>query len=205
MRTEPQRIPTESAAFVRRKQQRAVVSLTIGASLWSVLVSSPSLAQRVRTSINDGWKFHRGDPPAGTADLRYEVLPELKLRPYGADFDAGVMDDSDTVVRKGVLRPYILPSENAFIRDPARRHHRPPGNPGGDVPYVGSRFDDAGWTSVSLPHDWAGVATRTSSPLRKRSGWQFEHAWGRPFGRRYRCGGRCGSAHCRGGRPVDLA
>jgi len=120
-----------------------------------VATVSPAQAQRARVSINGGWKFHRGDPAGMTADLRYEVLPELKLRPDGADFDAGVMDDSDTAVRKGILRPYILPSGNAFIRDPARRHPRPAGNPGGDVPYVASGFNDSGWQSVTLPHDWA--------------------------------------------------
>jgi beta-galactosidase len=155
MRTEPRQIPSGSTTFGHGKQRRTVALLMLGVSFATVLTSTPAWAQRVRSSINDGWKFHRGDPPGAAADLRYEVLPELKLRPDGADFDAGVMDDSDTAVRKGILRPYILPSGNAFIRDPARRHQRPPGNPGGDVPYVGSRFDDAGWTSVSLPHDWA--------------------------------------------------
>ncbi|MFD1950324.1 beta-galactosidase GalB [Sphingomonas arantia] len=121
----------------------------------AAVAASPAQAQRARVSINDGWKFHRGDPAGVGADLRYEVLPELKLRPDGADFDAGVMDDSDTAVRKGVLRPYILPSGNAFIRDPAKRHARPTGNPGGDVSYVKDGFDDAGWQSVTLPHDWA--------------------------------------------------
>ena len=116
---------------------------------------SPAQGQRARVSINEGWKFHRGDPAGMTADLRYEVLPELRLRPDGADFDAGVMDDPEMAVRKGVLRPYILPSGNAFIRDPARRHRRPAGNPGGDLPQVAAGFDDNGWQTVTVPHDWA--------------------------------------------------
>jgi len=127
------------------------------ASITAIAIAavSPTQAQRARVSINDGWKFHRGDPASASEDLRYEVLPELKLRPDGADFDAGVMDDSDTAVRKGILRSYILPSGNAFIRDPARRHVRPAGNPGGTVDYVKTGFDDAAWQSVTLPHDWA--------------------------------------------------
>jgi beta-galactosidase len=127
------------------------------ASITTIAIAavSPTQAQRARVSINDGWKFHRGDPASASEDLRYEALPELKLRPDGADFDAGVMDDSDTAVRKGILRSYILPSGNAFIRDPARRHVRPAGNPGGTVDYVKAGFDDATWQSVALPHDWA--------------------------------------------------
>ncbi|HTG38924.1 glycoside hydrolase family 2 TIM barrel-domain containing protein, partial [Sphingomonas sp.] len=130
-------------------------SVGTAALIAGVAVISPAHAQRARVSINDGWKFQKRDPTGVTADLRYEVLPELKLRPDGADFDAGAMEGSDTTVRKGVLRPYILPSANDLIRDPAKRHARPAGNPGGDVPYVAAGFDDSGWQSVTLPHDWA--------------------------------------------------
>lgn len=131
------------------------LSAFVGTLAFTVVISAPADAQRARVSINDGWKFQRGDPPGIVADLRYEVLPELKLRPDGADFDAGTMEDSENTVRKGVLRPYLLPTGNAFIRDPAKRHQRPVGNPGGDVPYVLGSFDDAKWQSVTLPHDWA--------------------------------------------------
>ncbi len=114
-----------------------------------------ALAQRERVSINDGWRFRMGDPPGTTADLRYEVRPELKLRPDGADFDAGGMEGVQARDRAGILKPYILPTGNAFVRDPSRRHVRPAGNPGGDVPYVSAAFDDSGWTALNLPHDWA--------------------------------------------------
>lgn len=133
---------------------RMTVCLLAGVAIIGI-VSSAADAQRSRVSIDGGWKFHRGDAPGAAADLRYEVLPELKLRPDGADFDAGVMDDPNTSTRRGVLRPFILPSGNGFIRDPAKRHQRPAGNPGGDVPYVAGTFDDAAWQSVDLPHDWA--------------------------------------------------
>src|SRR5690606_33738097 len=38
---------------------------------------------------------------------------------------------------------------------PARRHVRPAGHPGSDVPYVQAGFDDSAWRSIDLPHDWA--------------------------------------------------
>jgi len=48
-----------------------------------------------------------------------------------------------------------LPSGNDFIKDPAKRHVRPEGNPGGDFPYVQLNFDDSSWEKINLPHDWA--------------------------------------------------
>lgn len=119
------------------------------------LFASPAQAQRERISINDDWRFQRGDPPGGSADLRYHILPEIKLRPDGADFDAGAMEGVENRIKPGPLKPFILPSGNSFIRDPARRHRRPAGDPGSDVPYVSAGFDDRGWQSVTLPHDWA--------------------------------------------------
>ncbi len=48
-----------------------------------------------------------------------------------------------------------MPSGNDFIKDPAKRHVRPEGNPGGDFPYVQLNFDDSSWEKINLPHDWA--------------------------------------------------
>ena len=49
----------------------------------------------------------------------------------------------------------VLPSANAFIADPARRHLRPPGDPGGTLPVMQPGYDDRSWQPVTLPHDWA--------------------------------------------------
>ena len=54
-----------------------------------------------------------------------------------------------------MLKPWILPTGNDFIKDPAKRHVRPAGDPGGDVSYVRADFDDRAWQPVTLPHDWA--------------------------------------------------
>ncbi|MFS2021370.1 sugar-binding domain-containing protein, partial [Massilia sp. CT11-108] len=54
-----------------------------------------------------------------------------------------------------VLKPWILPSGNAFIRDPARRYRRPATEPAVDAPFAKLAFDDSGWRTVTLPHDWA--------------------------------------------------
>ncbi|GGF24782.1 beta-galactosidase [Hymenobacter cavernae] len=55
----------------------------------------------------------------------------------------------------GVLKPWILPTGNDFVKDPAKRYTRPAGNPGGNFPFVQPRFNDQAWESVNLPHDWA--------------------------------------------------
>ena len=57
--------------------------------------------------------------------------------------------------RQEVLKPWILPTGNDFIKDPAKRHVRPEGNSGSDFPYVQHNFDDSSWKQLNLPHDWA--------------------------------------------------
>lgn len=87
-------------------------------------------------SINEGWKFHRWkDSPDG---IVYDHRP-----------------DKDNLTDVIVLMPWIMPSGNNFIADPADRHDRLDREPDIDIPYVGASFDDNNWETVSLPHDWA--------------------------------------------------
>jgi beta-galactosidase len=114
-----------------------------------------SAARRERISINDGWRFTRDDPPGNTVSLTYDV------RPQGQDWQEGPADAEPTAAEKvsaatqPILKPWILPTGNRFIKGPARRYMRPAGNWGGDVPYVRRDFDDRSWRRVDLPHDWA--------------------------------------------------
>jgi beta-galactosidase len=119
---------------------------------WVVSASSP----RERVSLDTGWRFQKDDPPGNTVSLAYDVRPVVTdsrddkaadSRPEEAEKVAGA--------KQAVLKPWILPTGNAFIKDPARRHARPAGDPGHDVPYVRADFDDSGWRRVDLPHDWA--------------------------------------------------
>ncbi len=107
-------------------------------------------------SISKDWRFTKGDPAGLTTDLRYDVRPPIEDTGDGkladARPDAAVkVDDAGAKV----LKPWILPNANPFIKDPTKHHVRPAGNPGGDVSYVQAGFDDSGWTHVDLPHDWA--------------------------------------------------
>jgi beta-galactosidase len=114
------------------------------------------VAPRERISINADWRFQQGDPQGVAARLLYDVRPEIKESAEGraadAEPEAAVKVEGS---RENVLKPWILPTGNAFIKDASRRHVRPQGDPGSDVPFVRPDFDDSAWRLVSLPHDWA--------------------------------------------------
>lgn len=95
-----------------------------------------SSAGREKLSLNDGWKFFRSE-----------------INPDGLSYDhrPGLPSTNDTQI----LKPWILPTANQFIIDPSNWYERPPGNPGSDVAYVQSSFDDGSWADVKLPHDWS--------------------------------------------------
>ncbi len=110
---------------------------------------------RERISINEDWHFHKYEAEEKADDLIYDVRPAVK------DTDIVVVADEMPTVAveveatQTVLKPWILPTGNDFIKDPAKHHIRPKGNPGSDFSYVQSDFDDSLWESVNLPHDWA--------------------------------------------------
>jgi len=122
----------------------------------SLGLPAAQVAARERLSINADWRFQKGDPPGNTVSLLYDVRPEVRDsrddRPADATPEAAARVAAEAAA---VLKPWILPSGNRFLRDPARRFVRPPGNRGGDVAYVRRDFDDRSWRRVDLPHDWA--------------------------------------------------
>ena len=77
-----------------------------------------------RISMNEGWRFHRGDAfPGDSARLCYDSL-----------------------------KAWILPTANHLLA-PADRHSRPDGEPDGG-PFASPDFDDSQWRLLDLPHDW---------------------------------------------------
>jgi beta-galactosidase len=111
------------------------------------------LQGRERILINDGWKFMRY---TGTPDnLKYDVRPEVTDRNDNVVADSKPTESVAVASTETVLKKWVLPSANDFIKDPARRHIRPNGDPGIDFPFVQTNFDDNVWESVTLTHDWA--------------------------------------------------
>ena len=112
-------------------------------------------SERQRISINEGWTFFKYDTFSKADNLIYDVRPEIADKTDNKVADAKPTKAIDVKATQEVLKPWILPSGNDFINDPAKQHIRPAGNPGSDFPFVQRNFDDSSWEKVNLPHDWA--------------------------------------------------
>jgi beta-galactosidase len=112
---------------------------------------------RERALINAGWRFVKGDPPGiDSRLLLYDIRPEVSSRPF-VERPAEFTEAAEKLgpASHPVLKPYILPTGNRFLKDEGRRYVRPDGSPGADVAYTQAGFDDSSWRKVDLPHDWA--------------------------------------------------
>jgi beta-galactosidase len=140
------------------KRISQIVAACIFALAATSLKAGPgSATPRERILIDDNWRFTKGDPTnVNSQSLLYDVRPvargeDQQERLAEATADAAKL----SAATNPVLKPWILPTSNPFIKDPAKRFVRPEGNPGGDVAYVQNNFDDSGWRKLNLPHDWA--------------------------------------------------
>jgi len=118
--------------------------------------AADNLAPRQRILFNDGWRFQLGDPDGNSAPYLYDIRPEVKKSADGKDADA-MPEEAVRVARANtpLLRAWILPTGNAFIKDPSKRYTRPAQPPAVDAPYARLDFNDSAWRAVQLPHDWA--------------------------------------------------
>jgi beta-galactosidase len=113
---------------------------------------------RERVSINHDWKFYKYKSADEADNLIYDVRPDVDAHVDDVDADTEPEDAERVEADRQVLKPWILPSGNAFINDPARRHERPESDntwDGSDFPFVQTDFNDSDWETVHLPHDWA--------------------------------------------------
>lgn len=132
------------------------LSLTIMLAFISTLTSCASQSTtRERICLNSDWRFQKGDPNGDSTGLIYDVRPKVRRRNDIVPADAMPTEAVKVEASQQVLKPWILPTGNDFIKDPAKRYIRPQGNPGSDCPYVQGDFDDLSWQCVNLPHDWA--------------------------------------------------
>lgn len=134
---------------------RAAPLRPVGAGRQNLPPAKAPTTTRERLLLNDGWKFFRYATAAQADSLAYDVRPEVRNEQDGKAADARPTEAVAVTARRAVLKPWILPSGNDFVKDPARRHARPAGNPGGTFPFVQAGFDDRAWQPVTLPHDWA--------------------------------------------------
>ncbi|KAF4125994.1 beta-galactosidase [Geosmithia morbida] len=114
------------------------LALFLARAVDALAIDTPSLsaAVRQRTSLNSGWRFFRTEN--NTDNIVYQNRAYLENR-----------------LNVEILKPWILPSGNDFIKDAADRHQRPSKEPATKLPYINTDFDDGDWEDVTLPHDWA--------------------------------------------------
>ena len=117
--------------------------------------SAPSPAVREKILLNSDWYFFKYDSTQQADALIYDVRPPLSDTRDDKPADAQPTEALQVEADVPVLKPWILPSGNAFIKNPAQHHQRPEGQPGSDFPFVQGDFDDSAWEHVDLPHDWA--------------------------------------------------
>jgi beta-galactosidase len=134
--------------------QRYLGASLLGLTLAALLPLSSQAAER--RSINDGWRFQRGDPQGYADQLQYDVRPEIKQSADGKVADARP-DEAEKLQRPadGLLKPWILPSGNALLANPAQRTQRPAADPAVAPPLLRADYNETDWRAVTLPHDWA--------------------------------------------------
>jgi beta-galactosidase len=120
--------------------------------------NSKPLSPRERILITDDWRFSKGDPADAMPSLLYDVRPQPpKTSGAVKQAEANAVPNESAVSNNppAVIKQWILPTANEFIKDPSRRFVRPMGDPGEGVACVQPGFDDRSWRRLNLPHDWA--------------------------------------------------
>ncbi len=95
-----------------------------------------------RVSLDDDWRFSRGDPTQPPVDLA--------LSPGRGRGSAS----APALVQANPLWAYILPTGNDFVSEPEKIAQRPDGNPVAGMPVLAPDFDDSSWRQLDLPHDF---------------------------------------------------
>jgi len=130
----------------------ALLAVRIG--LLGFANAQPASGERV--SITDNWRFTRGDPNGDPAGLIYDLRPEVNDKRDDRAADAEPTEAAKlAATSRAVLKPWILPTANAFIKDADKRYVRPTANAATNVSYAQPGFNDSSWHQLNLPHDWA--------------------------------------------------
>ena len=141
--------------IIRITQFQTLLVVSIFSILFQNKCITAAESPRERISINVNWRFQKYDTTEKADSLIYDVRPGVKEPDNVVVADEKPTEAVKVEAKQIVLKPWILPTGNNFIKDPAKRHVRPEGNPAGDFPFIQSDFDDRSWENVNLPHDWA--------------------------------------------------
>jgi beta-galactosidase len=153
---------------------RSYLTLTIAAFVFTESLlrgAAPTPGSlRERISIDEDWRFTKGDPTNNPVSLLYDVREQRQVRRLAAveidgnsSLNSMTNSTGATNAPESVIKQWILPSGDRFIKDPSRKFVRPEGNLGDGVAYVQPDFDDSGWQQINLPHDWAIAGPFTHS------------------------------------------
>ena len=131
-----------------------LLGFTVKLAAQPEMTDSHSGEVRERISIDRGWRFMRYNDGQQPDTLFYAAWPVVANHndDIVADTRASITGTSGSA---SGLKPWVLPTANPFIEDPAGRHKRPPGDPGSNFAFVQPDFNDGKWQLVDLPHDWA--------------------------------------------------
>src|SRR5215813_13544251 len=103
--------------------------------------NTSAVTPRERICIDDNWRFTKGDPTNCPVSLLYDVREQKTVRRLAeteadgnANFQAATNESANPP--KAVIKQWILPTGNDFIKDPSRRFVRPEGKLSDGVAYV---------------------------------------------------------------------
>ena len=119
------KMKTTSMATIIPANRRSFLILLCACVIYQTLSGLPARAQgRDRMLFDANWRFTKGEPAGLGDELSYDKIKDWVL-PTGNPFTTNA--------------PVPIPQGTA---------------PGYDVPCAQTDFDDSGWRSLNLPHDW---------------------------------------------------
>lgn len=141
---------------MRVKNRLSVLVLLMCCALFACQCSQLETAStRERILFNEDWKFYKYESVEQADSLIYDIRPAIGEVMDNKDADSRPTAPVQMETKQIVLKPWVLPTANKFIKDDANKHRRPHGNPGSDFAFVQADFDDSSWERVDLPQDWA--------------------------------------------------
>ncbi len=80
------------------------------------------------------------DPLSEADPFIYDVRPEIEKIQEARPADEKPIEAVQVTAKGQVLKVWILPTGNEFIKNPQKRHKRPEGNPGTNFEFVQADF-----------------------------------------------------------------